>query len=119
MFLVVHVHKILHIISVSKNNLKLTGFIPMNKTQLAESISEKTGLTKALSLKSIDAFIETVKDELIEGNEVNLIGFGSFKTRHRAERMGRNPQTGAELQIKASIIPAFSAGKGLKDVLKK
>lgn len=90
----------------------------MNKSDLVNAIAEKTGLTKADSAKSIDAFLSTVTESLQAGNSVSLIGFGTFSARERSARQGRNPQTGASIQIAASKSPAFKAGSKLRDAVK-
>ncbi|MGD1851886.1 MAG: HU family DNA-binding protein [Cyanophyceae cyanobacterium] len=90
----------------------------MNKTELVDLISEKAGMTKAQSKAALESILETITESLKEGEPVQLIGFGTFKTNHRAARTGRNPQTGAEIQIAAANVPAFVAGKALKDAVK-
>lgn len=87
----------------------------MRKPELAAAIAEKTGLTKDKSNDVITAFTDQVAKALSEDNSVSLIGFGTFSRRSRAERKGKNPQTGAELIIPASNTAAFKPGKGLKD----
>ncbi len=90
----------------------------MTKTQLVDVVSEKTGTTKAAAARAVDAFVEGVSKALAKGEKVVLTGFGTFEVRHRAARMGRNPQTGAPLHIPATKTPAFKAGKGLKDAVR-
>lgn len=90
----------------------------MNKTQLIDLIAEKSDMSKAQSKAALESILEGIKDSLKEGESVQLIGFGTFKTNHRAARTGRNPQTGAEIQIAAANVPAFVAGKALKDAVK-
>ena len=87
----------------------------MNKTDLIASVAERSGLSKKDSEAAINAFVNIVSDELVKKEKVSLIGFGTFETRERAARTGRNPQTGAELKIAASITPAFKPGKSLKE----
>ncbi|MDN6162310.1 MAG: HU family DNA-binding protein [Atopostipes sp.] len=89
-----------------------------NKSDLVDGIASKTGMTKKDSAAAVEAFLEVVQETLVEGDRVQLIGFGSFEVRDRAARKGRNPQTGEELQIPATKVPAFKAGKGLKDAVK-
>ena len=89
----------------------------MNKTELVEAIAAAADITKAEANKALDAFIDNVTETLKKGDKVTLIGFGTFETRERSARTGRNPQTGAEIQIAASTTPAFKAGKKLKDAL--
>jgi len=75
-------------------------------------------LTKKDATSAVDAVFETIQDNLSEGNKVQLIGFGNFEVRQRAARKGRNPQTGEEIKIPASKVPAFKPGKALKDSVK-
>lgn len=89
----------------------------MNKQELASSVAEKTGLTKKDSEKAINAVLDSVREALHRGNKVSLVGFGTFETRDRAARSGRNPQTGATIAIPAGRVPAFRPGKELKDSL--
>ena len=87
----------------------------MNKTQLVEKIAENSDLSKAAAGRALDAFIEAVSGTLQSGDQVALVGFGTFSVRTRAARTGRNPKTGAEIQIAEAKVPAFKAGKALKD----
>ncbi len=87
----------------------------MNKTDLTDYIAEKTDLSKADAGRAVDAFQAAVTETLAKGESVTLIGFGTFSVKHRAARTGRNPQTGAEIQIAESNVPSFKAGKALKD----
>ena len=87
----------------------------MNKTQLVETIAENSDLSKAAAGRALDAFIEAVSDTLQSGDQVALVGFGTFSVRTRAARTGRNPKTGEEIQIAEAKVPAFKAGKALKD----
>ncbi len=89
----------------------------MNKTELIAAVAEKAGLKKTESGKAVDAVVEAITEELKKGEKVTLIGFGTFETRSRAARTGRNPQTGKEIKIKASKAPAFKAGKALKEAV--
>lgn len=89
----------------------------MNKSELVKQIAERAGLTQAQATTALQAFETSIIDELANGGEVALIGFGTFKVTDRAARTGRNPQTGAEIQIAASKVPTFKAGKGLKDAV--
>lgn len=89
----------------------------MNKSELVKQIAERAGLTQAQATTALQAFETSVIDELAKGGEVALIGFGTFKVTDRAARTGRNPQTGVEIQIAASKVPSFKAGKGLKDAV--
>ncbi|HGJ5867470.1 HU family DNA-binding protein, partial [Arsenophonus nasoniae] len=90
----------------------------MNKTELINQIAAKADLTKKDSEKALNAFIEVITESLKSGNSVQLVGFGSFQVKQRAEREGRNPQTGKAIKIAATNIPSFKAGQKLKDVVK-
>jgi DNA-binding protein HU-beta len=87
----------------------------MNKAELIQALADKTGLTKADTEKTLNALVETIIDTVADGQEVALIGFGTFKAAHRAAREGRNPATGATIQIEASVQPKFAAGAGFKN----
>lgn len=87
----------------------------MNKTQLVEKIAADADISKASAGRALDAFIEAVGDTLQAGDQVALVGFGTFSVRTRAARTGRNPKTGEEIQIAESKVPGFKAGKALKD----
>jgi len=89
----------------------------MNKSELIDAIAESAELTKAEAGRALEGFLNTVTAALSNGDSVTLVGFGVFSVKERAERKGRNPQTGAELIIKAAKIPAFKAGKTLKDAV--
>lgn len=89
-----------------------------SKAQLVALVAAKTGLTKKDSDKAIQAFSEAVTEFLAKGEKVQLIGFGTFETRERAAREGRNPQTGEPLTIAATVVPAFKAGQALRDAVK-
>ncbi|HGJ5865796.1 HU family DNA-binding protein [Arsenophonus nasoniae] len=89
----------------------------MNKTELINQIADKTSLTKKDSEKVLNALIETVTETLKAGDEVQLVGFGSFQVKQRAAREGRNPKTGEALKIAASNVPSFKAGKTLKEAV--
>lgn len=89
----------------------------MNKSQLIDKISEDADLSKASAGRALDAFIEAVTESLKTGDQVSLVGFGTFMVRERASRTGRNPQTGATIEIAAAKQPAFKAGKALKDAV--
>ena len=91
----------------------------MNKAELVNAIANETGLSKKDTEKTLNSFVNVVSSELAKKEKVQLIGFGTFETRKRAARTGRNPQTGAELKIKASTVPAFKAGKALKEKVNK
>lgn len=87
----------------------------MNKTELIEAIVKESGLKKKDAEAALSAFVEVVEKALAKGEKVQLVGFGTFETKKRAAREGRNPKTGETIKIKASKYPAFSAGKAFKD----
>ena len=89
----------------------------MNKSELVAKISEGADITKASAGRALDSLIESITAELANGGDVALVGFGTYKVNDRAARTGRNPQTGAEIQISAAKVPAFKAGKALKDAV--
>ncbi len=89
----------------------------MNKSELIDAISKSSDLTKMDAGKALDGFLTAVTSALKDGDSVALVGFGTFSVKDRAERKGRNPQTGEEITIKAARIPAFKAGKNLKDTV--
>jgi DNA-binding protein HU-beta len=89
----------------------------MNKGEFVDAIADAAGVTKVDAGNVLDAMIKVVKKALKSGDSVALVGFGTFTVRKRAARQGRNPRTGATIKIKASKIPAFKAGKALKDAL--
>ena len=86
----------------------------MNKTELVASVADKAGLTKKDAEKALNGFMETIKEELVAGGKVQLVGFGTFEVRDRKERVGRNPRTKEEIQIPASKVPVFKPGKEFK-----
>jgi len=90
----------------------------MNKSDLVDAVAGKADMSKAEAGRAVDAVLGSVGDALGNGDSVSLVGFGTFSVRHRAARMGRNPQTGAAMQIAASKVPGFKAGKALKDKVK-
>ncbi|GLC29948.1 HU family DNA-binding protein [Clostridium omnivorum] len=87
----------------------------MNKAELITSIAEKSGLTKKDAETALKGFIESVQEALVKGEKVQLVGFGTFETRERAARVGRNPRTKEEINIPASVVPVFKAGKEFKE----
>ena len=89
-----------------------------NKQDLIAKVAEATSLTKKDSATAVDAVFGAVSEFLSQGEKVQLIGFGNFEVRERAARKGRNPQTGKEIEIAATKVPAFKAGKALKDAVK-
>jgi DNA-binding protein HU-beta len=82
-------------------------------------MAEKSGLTKKDSEKALNSFIEAVEEALVKGEKVQLVGFGTFEVRERSARKGRNPQTGEEIDIPAASVPAFKAGKALRESINK
>jgi len=90
----------------------------MNKAQLIDGIATKAGLTKASAAKALNAYHEIVTDAIKAGDSVGVIGFGTFSVAERKARTGRNPKTGAVLEIKAAKLPRFKPGKALKDSIK-
>lgn len=89
----------------------------MNKTELVSTVAATAAITKKDAEKFINVFFTTVEDVLKAGDKIQLIGFGTFEVRARQARKGRNPQTGAEIQIPAAKVPAFKPGKALKDAV--
>jgi len=89
----------------------------MNKSELIDAIAATAELTKADAGRALDGFIRAVEDALKRNDKVTLVGFGTFEVKERAERKGRNPQTGAEITIQAAKIPSFKVGKSLKDAV--
>jgi len=90
----------------------------MNKTELVNAVAEAAELSKKDATKAVEAVFDTILNALKNGDKVQLIGFGNFEVRERAARKGRNPQTGQEIEIPASKVPAFKPGKALKDAVK-
>jgi DNA-binding protein HU-beta len=90
----------------------------MNKTELISKVAAKSGLSKKDAEKALNAFIETMTEALKAGDDVQLVGFGSFQVKQRAARDGRNPKTGETLKIAAANVPSFKAGKTLKEAVK-
>lgn len=91
----------------------------MNKAELVAAVAEKTALSKKDSEKAVNAAFEAITEALVAGGKVQLVGFGSFETKERNARVGRNPRTKEEIEIPASRVPAFKAGKALKDAVAK
>jgi DNA-binding protein HU-beta len=89
----------------------------MNKAELVDAVADAADISKAAAARSIDTVLEVITESLKEGNAVTLVGFGTFNVRRREARTGRNPRTGEPIQIKASNLAVFKAGKGLKDAL--
>lgn len=93
--------------------------LTMNKTELIAAVAAQANLTKKDAEKAVNALLDTITAELVKGEKVSLAGFGIFETKQRQARTGRNPQTGETVQIAASNIPAFKAGKAMKDAVNK
>ena len=89
----------------------------MNKSELIAEVAEKTGLTKKDAEAAVKAVTDTITDAMIQGDKVQLVGFGTFEVRERAARFGSDPRTGESMEIAASKAPAFKAGQGLKDAV--
>ena len=91
----------------------------MNKEELVQEVSKKAKCTQKEAAEVLAAFVDTVQKTVSKGKKVTLVGFGTFESRKRAARSGRNPQTGATIKIAAKTVPAFSAGKKFKDLVNK
>ena len=89
----------------------------MNKAELIDAVAEASDISKASATRAVDAVLDNITETLKKEEQVTLVGFGTFIVRSRAERSGRNPQTGETIQIKASKVPAFKPGKALKDAV--
>ncbi|HLS91855.1 MAG TPA: HU family DNA-binding protein [Limnochordia bacterium] len=91
----------------------------MNKSELIAQVAEKTGLTKRAAGESVEAVLSTIEEALKRGEKVTLVGFGTFEVRNRAARKGVNPATGETIEIPESKVPAFKAGKALKEAVSR
>ena len=89
----------------------------MNKSELIDAVSGASGLTKTDAARAVDAVFDSISNALKNGDSVSLVGFGTFAVKERAARTGRNPRTGEVINIAASKMPVFKAGKGIKDVV--
>ena len=89
----------------------------MNKSELVDAVASAAELSKASASKAVDAFVDAITGSLKGGDQVTLVGFGTFSVKERAARTGRNPRTGEEIKISAAKVPAFKPGKGLKDAV--
>jgi len=89
----------------------------VNKSELIDAIAASADLSKAAAGRALDAMVESITTALKNGDQVSLVGFGSFQVKDRAARTGRNPRTGEEIQIAAAKVPSFKAGKALKDAV--
>ena len=91
----------------------------MNKTELIAAVAEKAGIAKKDAEKAVNATLDAITETMVAGDKVQLVGFGSFETKVREARMGRNPKTKEPIEIPAAKVPVFKAGKGLKDFIAK
>ncbi len=89
----------------------------MNKSELIDAVAEVANLPRAAAERAVNAVFDTIRDTLVKGEQVVLAGFGTFSVKERAARAGRNPRTGETIQIAASRVPSFKAGKTLKDAV--
>ncbi|WP_455233516.1 HU family DNA-binding protein [Geopseudomonas aromaticivorans] len=89
----------------------------MNKAELIDAVAEKGGISKVDARKAIEATLEVFTETLAKGDQIALVGFGTFAVKDRAARTGKNPQTGEPIAIEAAKVPNFKAGKGLKDAI--
>ena len=102
---------------VGEPNFSYRRDMEVNKTELVSAVAEKANLTKKESERVINALFASIEEALSQGDKVQLVGFGTFEVRDREARKGRNPQTGEEIEIPATKVPAFKAGKALKDAV--
>lgn len=91
----------------------------MNKTEFINAVAAKEGIEKKCAEKAVNAVFATIADELAKGEKIQIVGFGTFEVRERAEKQGRNPRTGETMTVAATKVPAFKAGKALKDAVAK
>ena len=91
----------------------------MNKTELVNAVAEKADFSKKDADKAVAAVLDSITDALAQGDKVQIVGFGTFEVRARAEKQGRNPKTGEAMIVRASNLPAFKAGKALKEAVAK
>lgn len=91
----------------------------MNRSELVAAVAEKSGLTKKDAEKAVVAAFEIVKEAVAGGKKVQISAFGTFEARERKARIGKNPRSGEEVKIPASVVPGFKAGKGFKDAVNK
>jgi DNA-binding protein HU-beta len=91
----------------------------MNKKELSAKVAEKANVTQAVAGECVSATFETIKETLAKGEKVDIAGFGSYEAKTREARMGRNPLTGEQIKIAASVVPSFKASKTFKDYLKE
>ena len=98
------------------NKLSLRGTF-VNKSELIDAIASEADISKASAGRALDSMLGSITGALSKGDSVSLVGFGTFSVKQRAARTGRNPQTGATIQIKAATVPGFKAGKALKEAV--
>mgnify|MGYP002555004304 FL=1 len=91
----------------------------MNKTELVAAVAEKAEISKKDADSAVNAVIESIIEAVASKDKVQIVGFGTFEARERKEKIGKNPRTGEEIKIAASVVPAFKAGKALKDLVNK
>ncbi len=89
----------------------------MNKSELIDAVAEEADLSKAAAGRAVDALVNSITNALKAGDQISLVGFGTFLVKERAARSGRNPRTGETIEISASSMPVFKAGKALKDAV--
>ncbi len=89
----------------------------MNKSELIEAIAKKADMSKTQAAAALDNFLETITEQLTAGNDITLVGFGTFTTKKREARTGRNPQSGQPIEIEAATLPTFKPGKTLKEAV--
>lgn len=89
----------------------------MNKQELIDAVADRAGVTKGVAKDVLDSILHEVKQNVADGHEVVLVGFGTFRSTHRPARTGRNPQTGAPITIAAAVVPKFTPGKDFKDTV--
>lgn len=89
----------------------------MNKTELIDAVAEGADISKAAATRAVDTMLDSISKSLANGNQVTLVGFGTFSVKERAARTGRNPRTGEPIDIPAAKVPGFKAGKALKDAV--
>ncbi|MFO7288343.1 MAG: HU family DNA-binding protein [Gammaproteobacteria bacterium] len=89
----------------------------MNKAELIDAVASAANLSKAEATRAVDAVVDTITDALRKGEQVSVVGFGTFSVKHRAARQGRNPKTGDTIEIAATNVPGFKAGKALRDAV--
>ncbi len=105
------------LLTLGRNVLRENGSVWMNKSELAERLGARTGMNKAAAKDAVDGVFEVIAKALANGEEARILGFGTFGTRNRPARIGRNPRTGESMSVAASTVPAFKPGKTLKDTV--